>query len=143
VNSIWTSNDVVIRQRFDAAIPAALTEVANEYARHLRLVLAQTFTEESEGKTAGSVKVSKLSGTSAFRIRVYSRWYRARFWELGWRHWTQKTRGIGKRSSRRYRLTAKLYRRPVWKPVLFENRPRYRALFVRRMEAAIGRRVTR
>jgi hypothetical protein len=123
--------------------------VATAYQRHVVVGLFATFTEESKGRTARSVLVSPVTGTSQFRIQVYSKWHLARFWELGWRHWKQATgkgrvliqsgKGKGKtRTGRTYKIDAVIHRRKVWRPVLYDNIAHYRRLFFDHMEAKIG-----
>jgi hypothetical protein len=139
LNATWKSQAPTVRARFDAAVPGALTEVAETYRRLLVTRLGETFvTEDARGQIAGSVRVSKVGGTSAFRVRVFSRHFLARLWELGWRHW--RTGTVGQRGKRKYTLFTRRYRRQVWRPVLYGNIRTLRKLFRDRMDQAVGRR---
>ena len=138
MNATWRSQVPTIRARFDAAVPGALTEVAESYRASLVQRLGETFTsEDDEGRIAGSVRVSKVTGTAAFRVRVFSRHFLARLWELGWRHW--RTGTVGSRGKRKYKLFTRRYRRQVWRPVLYEQIGRFRKMFRQRMNQAMAR----
>jgi hypothetical protein len=128
LNATWKSQVPTVRARFDAAVPGALTATAEHYKAVLQPRLRAAFTTESEGRTSASLQISEVFARGKFfRVRVFTSWYRARLWELGWRHW--RTGVKGERGKRRYAFFARVYKRPVWRIVLFEQIHNIRAVF--------------